>query len=53
MGSRTPQASTKIKLARIEVAAEVAEVEAEARGEEDRVVIKATTEVNEGKTAPP
>ena len=56
MESRTPQVSTKIKPARIEDVAEVAEVEAEAKDEEDKVVIKATTEVNGsgiGKMAPP
>ena len=54
MGSRTPQISTKIKPARIEGVAEEVEIEAEVRGEEDKAVIKATTEVNgRGKTAPP
>ena len=56
MELRTPQVSTKTKPARTEDVAVVAEVEEEARDEEDEVVIKATTEVNGsgiGKMAPP
>ena len=56
MQLRTPQVSTETKPARIEGVAVGAEVEAEARDEEDEVVIKATTKVNGngiGKMAPP